>query len=58
MLSANLEISLDIPSSALLATLINKSNQETNILVILLFTFHHRMLVYFDPFIPESMLVL
>lgn len=61
MLSANLAISLDtldIPSFASLAKVINKSNQETNVLVILLFTFHHRMLVYFDAFIPESMLVL
>lgn len=32
---------LDIPSPTSLAKLLNESNQETNILVILLLTFHH-----------------
>lgn len=52
------EISLDIRSSTSLAKLLNKSDQESNILVILLLTFHHRMLIYFNPFIPGSMPVL
>lgn len=58
LLSANLEISLDIRSPTSLAKLLNKSDQESNILVILLLTLHHRMLIYFNPFIPGSMPVL
>lgn len=48
----DLEISLDIPPSTSLAKLLNKTDQETDILVILLLTFHHRMLIYFNPSTP------
>lgn len=46
LLCANLEISLDSHPSPSLAKLLNKSDQESNILVILLLTFHHRMLIF------------
>lgn len=58
LLSANLGISPDSHPSTSLAKLLNKSDQESNILVILLLTFHHRILIYFNPFIPGSMPVL
>lgn len=58
LLSANSEISPDTHSSTSLAKLLTKNDQESDILVILLLTFHHRMLIYFNPFIPGSMPVL